>query len=101
MGACLNGMVCIRSAREETHPCGVLEACVPREWAGFPHGLHFWLLYLYPPHPVWKWNSIIVYIGSASHSDSLHPVCLFDKACVPSQFKKTDRSGWNTRMNFF
>lgn len=33
MGACLNGMVCICSAREETHSCGVFAAGAPREWA--------------------------------------------------------------------
>jgi len=31
VGACLNGIVCIRSAREETHSCGVFAAWAPRE----------------------------------------------------------------------
>jgi hypothetical protein len=35
MGACLDGIVCICSAREETHPCGVFAAWAPREWVFF------------------------------------------------------------------
>ena len=41
MGACLDGiLVCIRSAREETHSCGVFAAWAPRARL-FLHGLHF------------------------------------------------------------
>lgn len=40
MGACLNSMVCIRSAREEGPFVRRFAAWAPREWS-FCYGLHF------------------------------------------------------------
>jgi hypothetical protein len=102
MGACLNGMVCIRSAREETHSCGVLQP--GRCASGLFLRFAFWLLYLYAPHWVWKWNSIIVYTGSASHLDSPSLSCLLTKRAPRLTIqKKSDRSGrnLNTKRIFF
>ena len=82
MGACLDGIVSIRSARDsEGDPLvwHFSQPLAPRASGALPSKVWaFWLLYLlYTPHPpvLESGTASVVYIGSASHSDSPCSVC--------------------------
>jgi len=90
MGACLNGIVCIRSAREETHSCGVFCSLIAAR-VGFRHGLHFGFC-IYIHHTRFGSGTALLYT-SDRHLTQIHPVLSVDsdKACVPSHNLKKSR----------
>jgi hypothetical protein len=100
MGACLNGIVCICSAREETPLCGVFAAWAPRGWGfpvGLPHGLHFGCC-IYSHHTTpgleVEQHYCIHRIGIISLRFTHSPSLSVDKVCVPSHNTKKNRPWW-------